>query len=145
MVRSAGTGPGPKLEHLFYENTHENPGVVSSLVLCLGRAERIDLDFGAVFAGLPAAARGIGREQLELFIQTTGFKGPVIDYRRHVGEFASASAVAAVLAVALLKTGEVPGALTEKEGVDLRGKGILLLGLGHFVTAAAVHPGEALP
>lgn len=144
MVRSAGTGSGPRLEHLFYENANENSHVVSSLVLCLGGPEKIDLDFGAVFAGLPAASRNIGQEQLDSFIQTTGFNGPVIDYRRYVGEFASASAVAAVLAVALLKTGKIPHALAEKESVDLRGKGILLLGLGHFITAAAIHHGEAL-
>jgi hypothetical protein len=88
------------------------------------------LDFGAVFAGLPAAFRNIGREQLDSFIQTTGFNGPVIDYRRHVGEFASASAVAAVLAVALLKTGKIPGALTKKERVVLKGKGYSTAGPG---------------
>ncbi|MCF8128281.1 MAG: beta-ketoacyl-[acyl-carrier-protein] synthase family protein [Deltaproteobacteria bacterium] len=145
MVRSAGAGSGPRLEHLFYENAHENDPVVPSLVLSLGGNPKIDLDFGAVLVGLPAASRNIGQEQLDEFIQTSGFIGPVIDYRRYVGEFASASAVAAVLAVALLKTGKIPGALTEKGSVDLRGRGILLLGLGHFITAAAVHPGEVLP
>ena len=74
----------------------------------------MNLDFGAVFAGLPASSRGAGEQQLERFLQTTGFDGPVIDYRRHVGEFASASAVATVLAVALLETGEIPSTLTKK-------------------------------
>jgi 3-oxoacyl-[acyl-carrier-protein] synthase-1/3-oxoacyl-[acyl-carrier-protein] synthase II len=136
------TGSGPKLEPLFYENANENPHVVSSLVQCLGGAERINTDFGAVFAGLPAASRIMGQKQLDLFIQTAGFNGPVIDYRRYLGEFSSASAVATVLAVSLLKSGEISSTLTEKETVELNGKGIILLGLGNFVTAVAVRGGH---
>ncbi|MCG6881478.1 MAG: beta-ketoacyl-[acyl-carrier-protein] synthase family protein [Deltaproteobacteria bacterium] len=139
MVRSASNGAGPQLAPLFYENAHENPRVVSSLVQSLGGAEKINLDFAAAFVGLPAASRDMGREQLDSFVQITGFNGPLIDYRRYVGEFASASAVAAVLAAALLRTGKIPDTLTEKEGVDLNGKGILLLGLGKFVTATVLH------
>ncbi len=140
LVGRIKTGSGPKLESLFYENANENPHVISSLVQCL---DKINLDFGAVFAGLPAASRIIGQKQLDLFIQTTGFNGPVIDYRRYLGEFASASAVATVLAASLLKSGEISSTLTEKESVDLNGKGIILLGLGNFVTAVAVHNGKS--
>ena len=103
-----------------------------------GGAEKINLDFGAVFSGLPAASRITGKKQLDLFIQTAGFNGAVIDYRRYLGEFASASAVATVLAVSLLKTGKISSTLTGKEPVDLNGKGIILLGLGNFATAVAV-------
>ena len=67
MVRSAGIGSGPRLEHIFYENAHENPHVVSSLVLSLGGSEKIDRNFGAVFAGLPAAARSTAQDQLDSF------------------------------------------------------------------------------
>ena len=144
MVRSAGTGSGPRIKFLFYENPHENPHVVSSLVSCLGGAERIKLDFGTVLAGLPAESSIMGQKQLNSFIQITGFNGPVIDYRRYVGEFASASAVAAVLAVALLKSGKISCELTQKEMFDLKGKGILLLGLGKFITAVAVHQKEVV-
>ena len=144
IVKRRKSGAGPKLEPLFYKNAHENPLVISSLVQCLGGTEKINLDFGAVFAGLPAASRITGKKQLDSFIQTTGFTGPTIDYRHYVGEFASASAAAVVLAVALLKTDEIPMALAGKETVDLNGKGILMLGLGNFVTAVAVHHGEAL-
>lgn len=139
LVGRGKTGSGPKLEPLFYENANENPHVVSSLVRCL---DKINLDFGAVFAGLPAASRIIGQKQLDLFIQTAGFNGPVIDYRRYLGEFASASAVATVLAVSLLKSGEISSTLAEKEHVELNGKGIILLGLGNFITAVAVHNGK---
>ncbi len=145
LLRRGKTGSGPRLKPLFYENVNENPHVVSSLVQSLGGGEKINLDFGAVFAGLPAASRIMGRKQLDLFIQTAGFNGPVIDYRRYLGEFASASAVATVLAVSLLKTGKISSILTEKETVDLNGKGIILLGLGNFVTAVAVHSGKDSP
>ena len=138
LVRRGETGSGPKLEPLFYENANENPHVISSLVQCLGGTEKINLDFGAVFAGLPAASHIMGKKQLDLFIQTAEFNGPVIDYRRYLGEFSSASAVATVLAVSLLKTGKISSTLTGKEPVDLNGKGIILLGLGNFVTAVAV-------
>lgn len=138
LVKRGKTGSGPKLEPLFYENANGNPHVVSSLVHCLGGAEKVNLDFGAVFVGLPATSRVMGKKQLDLFIQTAGFNGPVIDYRRYLGEFASASAVATVLAVSLLKSGKIPSTLTKKETVDLNGKGIILLGLGNFVTAVAV-------
>ena len=144
VVRRAARGADPQLAPVFYENAHENPGVVTSLVRSMGDAEKINHDFAAVFVGLPAASRAVGRNQLNSFLQITGFGGPVIDYRRYVGEFASASAVATVLAVALLNTGKIPHGLTEKESIDLRGKGILLLGLGKFVTAVAVHRKEAL-
>ena len=140
-----GTGSGPRLTPLFHENTNGNPHVISSLNQCLGGSEKIRNDFGAVFAGLPAQSDVISRKQLDLFIQTTGFNGPVIDYRRYLGEFASASAVATVLAVSLLNIGEISSKLTEKEDVDLNGKGILLLGLGNFVAATAVLHGENRP
>ncbi len=139
LVRGRKNGSGPILTPLFYENAHENRQVVSALAGFLGGPEKINLDFGAVFAGLPAAFRSMARDQLDSFIGTAGFCGPVIDYRPYVGEFASASAVAAVLAVALLESGEIPHELTQKKTFVLKGKGILLLGLGQFVTAVAVH------
>jgi len=143
LILRRATGFGPRLELLFYENAAGNPRVMSSLINHLGGSERLNCDFGTLFAGLPAASRMTGQKQLDLFIETAGFNGPVIDYRRYVGEFASASAVATVLAAALLKTGEIPHPLAEKGPVELTGKGILLLGLGSFVTAMAVHPGRA--
>ncbi len=141
----AGKGSGPKLTPLFHETVTGNPHVVPSLIKCLGGSEKINPDFGAVFAGLPARFHADGRKQLDLFLETIEYRGPVIDYRRYLGQFASASAVAAVLAVSLLKTGEIPAALTENKKFHLNGKGILLLGLGSSVTAVAVQNGEGSP
>jgi 3-oxoacyl-(acyl-carrier-protein) synthase len=139
ILRKTHKNSGQTLEPLFYENTRGNPHVVSSLVDALGGTRKINFAFGALFAGLPAGSRTAGETALKLFLKTTRFDGPVIDYRRQLGEFAAASAVATVLAVALHKTGEIPPSLTKKETVSLKGKGILLLGLGNFVTAVAVH------
>jgi 3-oxoacyl-[acyl-carrier-protein] synthase-1/3-oxoacyl-[acyl-carrier-protein] synthase II len=72
----------------------------------------------------------VATPHLDTFLGRLGFKGPVIDYRRFVGEFASASAVAAVIALSLLERGAVPGPLAGGRECPLEGRGILLLGLG---------------
>jgi len=62
----------------------------------------------------------------------------VIDYRKITGEFASASAVAAVMAAELLQNGEIPGPLCDSSPCQLTHKGLLVVGLGKCVTALAV-------
>ncbi len=64
----------------------------------------------------------------------------MIDYRRFTGEFASASAIAAVLAFQFAKCGELPGGFFGSKPVRLNGKGILLIGLGEFITAIEIIP-----
>jgi 3-oxoacyl-[acyl-carrier-protein] synthase-1/3-oxoacyl-[acyl-carrier-protein] synthase II len=82
-----------------------------------------------VLAGIPAAVRDEGEAQLTLFIEKSGCQAPVIRYRELTGEFASASAVAAVMAVSFLTERQLP---TGKED----GKNaILVLGLGPFLSA----------
>jgi 3-oxoacyl-[acyl-carrier-protein] synthase-1/3-oxoacyl-[acyl-carrier-protein] synthase II len=98
--------------------------------LCLRRA-----DTSTLFAGIPGSYRERGRNQLSQFLAGSGFEGPVIDYRRLTGEFASASAVAAVLAVCFARKGKIPEALCGRKSSSLNGKGILIIGLGKFVTA----------
>ena len=145
LLRSGKPCSGPEIAPLFYEHGKRNPHVVASLMECLGGASKITRNFGAVFAGLPAGSYKEGQKQLRLFIKEAGFNGPVIDYRRILGQFASASAVAAALAVAFLKTKDIPFTLIGKETFDLNGKGILLLGLGSFVTAVGVQTPEGSP
>ena len=145
LLRCGKTCSGPKLAPLFYENTNGNPNIMASLIERLGGPENINRNFGAVLAGLPAGIYSESLKQLHLFIQKTGFDGPTIDYRRLVGQFASASAVAAVLAVTWVKTREIPLHLNGKEKLHRNGKGILLLGLGSFVTAVGVYPPEGSP
>ncbi|MGD9007486.1 MAG: beta-ketoacyl synthase N-terminal-like domain-containing protein [Desulfobacteraceae bacterium] len=92
---------------------------------------------GLVLAGIPAAQRTMGREQLDRFISQTGYSGPVLDYRRQIGEFASATAVAAVFAAAL--AGD-PNRSEDFSGAQA--PGILVLGLGSSLTAMEVSPHE---
>jgi len=95
-----------------------------------GGREGINQRIGAIMVGIPAAWRQAAAPHLEAFLGRLGFQGPVIDYRRFVGEFASASAVAAVIALSLLERGTVPGPLAGGRECPLEGRGVLLLGLG---------------
>jgi 3-oxoacyl-(acyl-carrier-protein) synthase len=95
---------------------------------------------GAVMVGIPAAHRDAWSPHLDEFRRQLGFEGPWIDYRRYFGEFASASAVAAVAAVALLERGAIPGALAGGEDWPLAGRAILLVGLGDTITTMLVTP-----
>lgn len=130
--------PGLNIDLVFYENTNNNPGVISSLVQGLGGAERIGVRYGVFFAGIPSVCRRQGEEQLQTLLSLTGFNGPVIDYRKLTGDFASASAVATVIAARFVEQGAVPGPLCGGNGFALHEKGVLVLGLGSFVTAMEV-------
>lgn len=118
-----------------------NDQVIPVLIRALGGSIRIREQFGAILAGIPAAQRKQGTEQLEAFLSTTRYPHPVIDYRRCVGEFASASAVATVLAVSFVQAGEVPGSIChQQKKTPLLGRGVLILGFGRFVTAVEILP-----
>jgi len=99
-----------------------------------GGARAFNARIGAVMVGIPAAHRENCTRPLNEFKRRLGLKGPWIDYRRHFGEFASASAVAAVAAMALLERGTIPGALAGGADWPLAGRAILLLGLGATTT-----------
>jgi 3-oxoacyl-[acyl-carrier-protein] synthase-1/3-oxoacyl-[acyl-carrier-protein] synthase II len=74
------------------------------------------------------------------FLCLTGYRRPVIDYRKHLGEFASASAVAAVLGVSFVQTGEIQGGVFRQERISLQGCGVLVMGFGKFITAVEILP-----
>ncbi len=124
----------------FMAYSHNNHQIIPSLIRALGGGKRITEQFGAVMAGIPAAQRAQGTKQLEDFISLAEYPHPVIDYRRSVGEFASASAVASVLAVSFVNAGEIPENVCSRQNVPLRGRGVLVLGFGRFVTAVEVSP-----
>ncbi|HPJ97662.1 MAG TPA: hypothetical protein PK022_10150, partial [Syntrophales bacterium] len=81
-----------------------------------------------------------GKEQLETFRTLTDFPRPMIEYRRFLGEFTSASALAAVLAVRMVEAGNIPDGFCHNSPPALAGRGMLLLGFGHHVTAMEVNP-----
>jgi 3-oxoacyl-(acyl-carrier-protein) synthase len=113
---------------------------IAELVGRLGGAERIHARFGVVLAGIPAAHRQAGEARLGAFRSACGLKLPVVDYRRWVGEFASASAVAACLAVSFAAEGAVPAALCDGRTEPFPGKGCLVIGFGKTLTAIEVRP-----
>jgi len=128
-----------KIRALFLAPAGQAESAVQSLMCALGGAEAISKKHGAIFAGIPAACRPEGDAQLRLFLDAAGCSCPVVDYRKTTGEFASASAVAAALALQCVTTGLLPVALHPAEP-SLGGKGILLLGLGRSITAVEVLP-----
>ncbi len=106
------------------------------LLAALGGEEEIRNHYAAVFAGLPAAMGTQGKGQLASFFEKIGQRLPLCRYRDFTGEFASASAVAAVLAVSFVEAGSIPGALVKGEDIPLAsGKKILVLGTGQYLTA----------
>ena len=123
---------------VFFENSEKNPDIIPSLIHRLGNPETINKRFGSIFAGIPAAYRESGEKQINEFISLTGFQNPVIDYRKYIGEFASASAAATVLAIQFVREGRIPEPLSGKANVTLQDKSILMLGTGPFVTAIEV-------
>ena len=123
---------------VFFENVYRNSSVIASLIQTLGGPVEINSRYGALMVGIPESRRVQAEEQLRAFLKQTGFNQPVIDYRKWTGEFASASAVAAVLATKFSQDGAVPAALCDGFESELAGRAILILGLGTFVTAVEI-------
>ncbi len=128
---------GPTVELLDLRFDPDADSIVA-LAERLGGTDGLDHDFGAILAGLPAGVHGQAAEQLAGFLSRSRFGGPVIDYRRIVGQFGAASAVAAVLAVQMVGHGMVPASLSGEGDVPLNGKGILVLGLGTYLSAVRI-------
>ncbi len=112
-ARDAGTGP---------------------LVDACGGPVGLQNRIGLVLAGIPAVDKGKGESQLRQFLNQGKIDVPVIRYRQLIGEFASASAVAAVLAATLVDRGNAAGLLAMGKPLYPHAC-ILVLGLGSTITA----------
>jgi 3-oxoacyl-(acyl-carrier-protein) synthase len=120
---------------VFYARAHRED-VVAELVAGLGGAGRLHKSCRLVLAGVPAAHRQAGREQARRFMDLAGLDVPLSFYREYLGEFASASAVATVLAAACLEAGRVPPIMAEGRVLTpVQGDSFLLLGLGEYLSA----------
>jgi 3-oxoacyl-(acyl-carrier-protein) synthase len=128
--------PGAAVSPLFYRGA--SASVILSLVEAIDGAGAMGQTYAAVFAGMPAGNRQECEKQLGEFIAATGFTGPVVDYRSLTGEFASASAAAAAIAVRLAAQGALPAPFAGGAACSLADRGILLLGLGDFITAVGI-------
>ncbi len=140
MIRKTEKASGLRIALIFFENTSNNPSIVQSLLHRLGGPEKIRSKYGAFFAGMPAGERAICEKQVREIISAADFNGSVVDFRKYTGEFGSATAAAAALAVRFVQNGKIPGYLSGGAEILLNGKGILLLGLGRFLTAIEVLP-----
>lgn len=124
LVRLSFCGKGPEEE------------MPTALLDALGGKEGMRRGCAAVFAGIPAGMSDQGDRQVEHFRTRIGDRLPLCRYRRFTGEFASASAVAAVLAASCIEAGVIPGALVDGEDIILsHGMKIVVLGTGRFLTA----------
>ncbi|HOX43787.1 MAG TPA: beta-ketoacyl-[acyl-carrier-protein] synthase family protein [Myxococcota bacterium] len=135
-------GPSVRLRacRLAPERPEDVAAGLAALVAELGGPAALGERYGALLVDLPAGHRQ-GGERWRAFVQAAAFPGPVVDVRPLLGEFASASAVAAVLAARLVAGGELPAGLGAGRGpVALGGRGVLLVGLGAHLTAVDFSP-----
>ena len=130
LLETAGEAAGLTLQPGFLAPVGNLGDSLEAAAAFHGGPDGINQRIGAIMVGIPAVCREEATPLLEAFRRRLGFEGPFIDYRRYVGEFGSASAVAAVIALALLERGSVPGPLAGGKEWALAGRGILLLGLG---------------
>ncbi len=137
-LAAGGDDSGLTIWPAFFESADHHPDVISALVETLGGPETVGERFGGILVGIPNVCRPKSETRLQAFLSFTRFTGPVIDYRRFTGEFASASATAAVLAAAFVQNGEIPDGLRPGSSVPLNGKGVLVLGFGKFITAVEI-------
>lgn len=140
-VRKAGPASSVYIDAVFYRQAQKNPGVMSALLETTGGRERMMQCFGVLLVGMPLAQRREAEKQLAEVLSFAQGKIPVVPYREFIGEHASASAVAAVLAVECVRSGRLPVGLCDGRPVILEGKGALVVGLGKTVTALEVLAG----
>lgn len=124
------------LVRLAFYGRGQGDDLPERLIEALGGAATLLENTVAVFAGIPAAMRAEGDRQLTRFVDLIGKPLPVCRYRDFTGEFASASTVAAVMAVAFIEAGRIPGALVGGADIALQqGEKLLVLGTGQCLTA----------
>ena len=138
LGRSAGT-PGPTVT-LKYFTACQDDSLEHELIASLGGAGAVPARYGLILVGMPAAHRRRCRIQLDAFLEMTGYSGAVIDYRRLTGEFAAATAVAAVFAAAWIQSRRVPFAATGQGTPSAHAGAALILDLGPVLSAIEVSP-----
>jgi 3-oxoacyl-[acyl-carrier-protein] synthase-1/3-oxoacyl-[acyl-carrier-protein] synthase II len=120
--------------------SRRHPGAVDLIIERLGGPGQLNRSFGAILVGIPAAQRPLAEDQLARLLAAGRFNGPVIDFRRLTGEFATATAIAAVAGVESVARNQIGDPRLEYQPVGLNGKGLLLIGLGRFITAIGISP-----
>ncbi|MGM0402427.1 MAG: beta-ketoacyl-[acyl-carrier-protein] synthase family protein [Thermodesulfobacteriota bacterium] len=129
---------GLQLRPVFYRKADDGKRAVMEMIDALGGEKAVRERYGALFAGIPASCREAGERQVNTFQRVSGSRAPVVDYRKHTGEFASASAAAVSLAVYCVQQDLVPPHDPEGNAVCLNGGAILVMGTGTCLTAVEV-------
>ncbi|MDL2274822.1 beta-ketoacyl synthase chain length factor [Desulfosarcina sp. OttesenSCG-928-G10] len=142
LLTPGGSADGIGIALAAYHAGHM-PDAISSLVDRVGGPDAVNPSFGAVLVNIPGGFRSMADTQMKEFLSRTGFSGTMMDIRQLVGEFATATAIAAVAAVHWVKNDICPACERGGAPLALDGKGILVLGLGDFVTAITVRPPRA--
>jgi hypothetical protein len=106
IIRKTEKKSGLRITLKFFENSSNNPSVVQSLIHHLGESDEISSKYGAVFAGMPAGDRANCEKQVSEIISAADFSCSIIDFRKFIGEFGSATAAAAALAAKLVRNGK---------------------------------------
>jgi 3-oxoacyl-[acyl-carrier-protein] synthase-1/3-oxoacyl-[acyl-carrier-protein] synthase II len=134
------SGAVGRIRPAYMAFTDGENALIPDMVSHLGGAERIRDQFALILAGVPAAHHEEGIKQLQSFLSATGFAGNVVEYRRFLGEYASASTVATVLAVSFVEQNRLPTMFCPVQETSLNGKGVLIMGFGRHLTALEVSP-----
>ena len=128
----------PRIQSLFFESCRKDTDVRSVIRSAIDTLPPFEGRYGIILAGLPASCRKKAEHQLQILLEVSGFNGAVVDYRKYTGEFASASAVAVVMAVDLLMKGCIPASFGNGIAEVLGSKGALVVGMGDHMTAIEV-------
>jgi 3-oxoacyl-[acyl-carrier-protein] synthase-1/3-oxoacyl-[acyl-carrier-protein] synthase II len=137
--------PGVYIYQTYHQIASNNPDWALTLIRDLGGVDKIRSDYKVIFVGIPAFYKEAGEMQINQFINLTKFKGHIVRYRKLTGEYSAASSVAAAFASRFVRWSSIPGPLLSVDNkqwisgdIDLEGKGILLLGLGGFISAIEI-------
>ncbi len=142
LVLASGIAPGRiTITPRFFKPDLERSNSKASLAGLVQAIPDLKGKYGAVMAGIPGAFSSWGTALVDALVKTHPLSVPVLNYRNLTGQFATASAVAAVLAVDAVTKNKLPDPDAQGRFIDLKGRGILLLGLGRYTTAVEVMPG----
>ncbi|MBN1531139.1 MAG: beta-ketoacyl-[acyl-carrier-protein] synthase family protein [Spirochaetes bacterium] len=139
IISAADRRQGPVIAPLYLGQTLSGTETLEDMALRLREMDAA-ARYGAVFAGIPRKHRECAGRQMAELRRMTGLSCPMMDYRERIGEHSSATACAAALAARLCTEGSIPGGIAGDEPVPLRGRGVLLLGLGENLSATEIMP-----
>jgi 3-oxoacyl-[acyl-carrier-protein] synthase-1/3-oxoacyl-[acyl-carrier-protein] synthase II len=142
LVLAPGAVPGKTtLTPRLFMKYDDRLGPKDSLAGLIRELPDFNDRYGAVMAGIPRTCAARRKDLAEALTNAFSSSLPILDYRSLTGQFATAPAVAAVLAVDAVENNRLPNPNVQGQCMDLHHRGILLLGLGRYLTAVEVMPG----